>query len=455
MKRALAFVWWLAVSQAAQERATVFQSGPFEVYSVSSDRTAREVLNKLEQFRHAFGTLLGKPDAQSIWPIRIRVVRPARSLPASPELVFERDHWESTVSSAGSMSGPFLYQLGAIFLEATAGPMPEWVDRGLLALFSTLEVDGTRIILGAPPPEAQRDRDWARMHLLAVHPDYSGKLRVLLANLQRGADPEPSFWNAFEKSRSGMERQVDAYLAAGKFETVLVSGKPINPERDFQGKPAPLAKSEGKSAVDLLEAGDLAAAAKANPRWAEPVFRAALKETTIDKRLAGIRKAVALEPRNPRYREALAKAIEENKLAMEEQKRQRQLEAQRELDRLKDEALRRIRNAELRANEGKPRVDESKVVPWWDGPQPSARAEGVLQRVDCMSGMARLMLSVPGGKPISLLVRSPADVVIQGGGVASLSCGVQKPPRHVAIHYFPKPDARMGTAGEAAVIEFK
>lgn len=455
MRRAPALLLWLTISQASQERATVFQSGPFEVYSVSSDRTAREVLNKLEQFRYAFGTLLGKPEAQSIWPVRIRVVRQARSDAASSPLVFKRDHWESTVSSAGLMTDRFLYQLGSIFLEATAGPMPEWADRGLLTLLSTLEVDGTRIILGGPPPEAQRDRDWARMHMLAVQPEYSGKLRVLLANLQRGADPDPSFWNAFEKPRSEIERQVDAYLAAGQFETISVSGRPINPERDFQGKPAPLAGPETKSAVDLLEEGDLAAASKANPHWGEPVFRAALKEADAGKRLAGIRKAVELEPRNPRYREALAKAIEENKLAIEEQEQQQKLEAQHELERLKDEALRRIRNAELRANEGKPRVDESKVVPWWDGPQPSGQVDGILQRVDCMSGLARLTVSVQGGKPVSLAVRSPADVVIQGSSVTSLSCGVQKPPRRVTIQYFPKFDANLGTAGDVAVVEFK
>ncbi len=439
-----------ALVLAAQERATLFMSGPFEIYSTAGERPAREVLNKLEQFRHAFGTVLGKPDAVSVWPIRVRVVRPQRDARA-PELTFQRDHWAMTVSSAGAIRANVFRQLAQILLQANAAPLPEWVDRGLVDLFSTLEVSGTIVTLGAPPPE--RTRDWARMHLLAVHPDYSGKLRVLLANLQRGADLEPSFRNAFEKSQAEIEKQVDAYLAAGKFGTIPLSGKPLQPDRDFEARPAP-AKTP-PSAVDLLESGDLAGAARANPRWAEPLYRMALKETEPEKRLAGIKKAIALEPRNPRYREALVRAIEENRLAAEEAERRRKEEARLELERLRDEALRRVREAEMRANEGKPPIDESKVVPWWDGPQPSGRVEGALQRVDCTGGMLRLVIAPPGAKTVQLLIRNPSQVVIEGGGTSTLNCGPQKPPRTIAVDYFPKPDAKMGTAGDVAVVAFK
>jgi len=436
----------------AQDRGTLFLSGPFEVYAMAGERPAREVLNKLEQFRHAFGTLLGQPDAASIWPIRVWVVRPQRDAKAAA-LAFARDHWEMTVSSANSVDAGILKQLGRIFLEANAAPMPEWVDRGLLDLFSTLEVSGTRVTLGAPPPE--RSRDWARMHMLAVHPDYSGKLRVLLANLQRGADLEPSFRNAFEKSPAEVEKQLDGYLAAGVFGAIPLSGKPLQPDRDFEARPAPPPDKRPPSAADLLEAGDLAGAARANPRWAEPIYRLALKETDPEKRLAGIKKAIALEPRNPRYREALAQAVEQNRLALEEAERRRKEEARLELERLRDEALRRIREAELRANEGKPRVDESKVVPWWDGPQPTGHVEGMLQRVDCIGGMLRLVVAPPGAKPVQLMIRNPSQVVLEGGGTSTLACGPQKPPRRIAIQYFPQADAKLGTTGEVAVVEFK
>jgi hypothetical protein len=36
----------------------------------------------------------------------------------------------------------------------------------------------------------------------------------------------------------------------------------------------------------------------------------------------------------------------------------------------------------------------------------------------------------------------------------NLGCGVQK-PRHVTIEYFPKPNAKLATAGDVATIEFQ
>src|SRR2546422_5110993 len=39
---------------------------------------------------------------------------------------------------------------------------------------------------------SRRDKDWARMHLLAVDPQYYGKLPVLFYNLQKGAEDDRS-----------------------------------------------------------------------------------------------------------------------------------------------------------------------------------------------------------------------------------------------------------------------
>jgi hypothetical protein len=47
--------------------------------------------------------------------------------------------------------------------------MPADLERGLIALFSTLEVSGIRITMGKPVPPAERDKAWARIHMLAVN----------------------------------------------------------------------------------------------------------------------------------------------------------------------------------------------------------------------------------------------------------------------------------------------
>jgi hypothetical protein len=54
-----------------------------------------------------------------------------------------------------------------------------------------------------------------------------------------------------------------------------------------------------------------------------------------------------------------------------------------------------------------------------------------------------------------LLIRDPKTVALSGAKDATLACGPQRPPRHVTIEYFAKPDSKMGTAGEVATVEFR
>jgi hypothetical protein len=95
------------------------------------------------------------------------------------------------------------------------------------------------------------------------------------------------------------------------------------------------------------------------------------------------------------------------------------------------------------------------VVPWWDDKTPKQTLIGTLEKVDCLRNLARLVLRGSDGKPVQLLVSDPSKVVFSGaGGDLSLGCGVQKPARRLKIEYVPKVDAKLGTVGEAAFIEF-
>ena len=103
-------------------------------------------------------------------------------------------------------------RLTQLFLDANTARMPERLERGLVALFSTIQVNGIRITLGEPP--SHPDMDWARVHLLAVDPEYYGKLRVLTYNLRKGVDEDAAFRNAFGKSPEQIELEAQAHLAA-------------------------------------------------------------------------------------------------------------------------------------------------------------------------------------------------------------------------------------------------
>ena len=113
-----------------------------------------------------------------------------------------------------------------------------------------------------------------------------------------------------------------------------------------------------------------------------------------------------------------------------------------------------MRALEERVNRGAaPSKPDEKVVPWWDGPAPPAAPPARSSRW-IASAAPRAWSSTTGGKLIRLLVPDPAQIAILGGGEQALGCGPQK-PRRVTVEYFPKNDAKLGTAGEVATLQFQ
>jgi hypothetical protein len=70
-----------------------------------------------------------------------------------------------------------------------------------------------------------------------------------------------------------------------------------------------------------------------------------------------------------------------------------------------------------------------------------------------MGNQARLVIQVADGKTVQLLVADPSKINA-GGDEKALTCGPQKQPRQVVVHYSAKPDAKLNTAGVATAIEF-
>jgi hypothetical protein len=402
-----------------------------------------------------------------------------------------------------------------ILIEPSAGRLPAEFAFGLADFYSDFEVRGSTLIAGQPLPEAERNLSWARIHLLSTHPDYCGRLRVLLYNLGQGAEPEPAYANALRMRPAEIERQTAAHLAAGNFSTVELSGRPLDPQRDFtarfpslapeivladltldraayeailQRQPGSVEALEGLGLAALqekrpdearqrleaackagsanarawLEYGRLAAdrkalekAAQLNPAWAEPHFLLTQRETDFKSKIERLKTALSLEPRNAAYQQAL----EGQRAALVEfeaaERRRAEEEKRREIETLKAEALARIRAAEAQANrQDPPGIAERKVEEWWEGPSPEGKVRGRLRQIDCLGPALRLVIDADG-KPTRLLIRDPKKVVVLGGGTLELACGAQRVPRLVVIEYFVKPDARLATAGEVATIEYQ
>ncbi len=109
----------------------------------------------------------------------------------------------------------------------------------------------------------------------------------------------------------------------------------------------------------------------------------------------------------------------------------------RDIERVKQESLRRVREAEARARGKLEALPEgTKVEQWWDGEQPTETVSGDLVRVDCLGGgKARFALRDAAGKVAVYSVENPSKLVLSGAGAENytMGCGVQKPVRPVKL----------------------
>ena len=235
-------------------------------------------------------------------------------------------------------------------------------------------------------------------------------------------------------------------------------------------------------------------AIKANPKWAEPQFKIAALETDPARKLARLKMAASLAPRNAVYWQTLATAqaaanlfadaekswtaaeraaetpaerarIHQSKLSLEdaraafdvaEKRRAREEEAQ-DLQRVKDGAVAEIRAAERAANQrmGANAGNVQNAVPWYGDPT-GEQASGTLTRVDCLTGMMRLTIQTSTGVPVRLLIRDPRQLTVNSAvsAEAEFACGVQKPARRIQVQHNGKADAKLGTVGDILVVKF-
>src|SRR5260370_23039023 len=287
---------------AAEDRWIWLHSDGFEMFTDAGARAGRAELVQLEQFRYALGKILGKAELTITPPAQVMLFKTSKeagSYAVGGPIQMGRDH-VSLVLAVDAIPEDFQQRLAKLLIESNTDRMPADLERGLVALFSNLEVSGIRITLGKPVPAAQRDKDWARMQLLAVDPQYYGKLPGLFYNLQKGAEDDPAYRNAFGKSKAEIEAEVDKYLAAGNFPTSSPSSRAMSADRDFPVKPLEPHDVPQKLAAILKELELLAEyptllpkgtvealerAIEVEPKQAEPRLLPAQKEPDAQKRI--------------------------------------------------------------------------------------------------------------------------------------------------------------------------
>jgi hypothetical protein len=255
----------LAHPASAADHWTELNIGPFFVDSDGDIPAARDTLTQLEQLRWVMGGLLESKDLHSVWPIRVVLSKAAKANPTTSGTEFVSQNGSYQLLTLAGTHLP-LGQVASIFLESNTARMPPEVESGLQQLFDTLEAHGSRVSWGANPTHP--DLAWARMHLFATKFEYSAHFHIFLNALRSGSTVRAAERNSFAASPEVLEKEVADHLAKADWQAVSISGRPLDPKRDF-----------GEHSIDAAIAEVYVANTQltANPKMAEAAYKSAIE----------------------------------------------------------------------------------------------------------------------------------------------------------------------------------
>ncbi|MFL6351009.1 MAG: hypothetical protein ACJ74Z_04045 [Bryobacteraceae bacterium] len=280
----------LAPPAWSKERWTEFNIGPFYVDTPGDAGAGRDTLTQLEQLRWVLGGLLESKDLPSVWPIRVMLTRNEKTNPNQSQDQFVSQNGQYVFLSP-SATHLLLEEVAGILLDANTPRLPPEVESGLRQLFSTLEARGSRVTWGGPP--AHPDLNWARMQLFATKFEYGSSFHVFMNALRGGSTLRMAERNAFGKDSQTLEQETNANLAAHNWQPVAVSGRPLDPKRDF-----------GEHSLDAAVAAVYLAdiQVSSDPKPAESAYKSAIEAGGVAAALGyeGLAKTAKLENEDPR-----------------------------------------------------------------------------------------------------------------------------------------------------------
>ena len=227
--------WWLlrflvcsslfSCGMRAADKWTELNIGPYYVDTDTDIASARFDLTQLEQVRWVMSGLLEIKDLNTTWPVRVLVTNSSK-----PSTHFRLHNGFYILVIAPNSRLP-LGEVARLFLEAHTPILPADVENGVAELFDTLQANGSRVTWGGTPPHASLA--FARLQLFATKFEYSASFHIFMNSLRSGSTLRAAERNAFNKDPEALEQEASARLAANSWQAVSVSGRPLDPRRDF------------------------------------------------------------------------------------------------------------------------------------------------------------------------------------------------------------------------------
>ena len=250
----------------AAEQWLKLQSSHFELYTTAGEKKGREAVLYFEQVRDFFQHTRGEFKNMPGTPVRIIAFRsdkefePYRFNAASS--AFYLEGYDRDYIVMRSISPEYypvaVHEFTHLLTKHTGVEMPIWFNEGLAELYSTLKPTGKRVMVGEVIPgrfyylqqhkwlslEAltsadhnspyynERDRagifyseSWALMHMLNLSSEYRPQFSRFLNLLASGATATSAFWQAYAKTMTQVQKDLEAYLRGTHFNAAVFDVK--------------------------------------------------------------------------------------------------------------------------------------------------------------------------------------------------------------------------------------
>jgi tetratricopeptide (TPR) repeat protein len=243
----------------------------FRTFSCGKTQEVMNLVGRLEQFRYFYSTLAGTqamvyqpvwvyafPDDASFTPFK----------PRKDGRILSVGGYFNQFSDANVIALPLgrgddhkletiYHEYNHYLLRQNARFWPVWLEEGMADVYSTFEVTAGQVVIGKTPSQrveilseqkmlplaqflkvdrqsshyTQREhqglfysQSWLLVHYLALgdNAQHRARFGLYTQQLRAGKDSVEAFTNVFSCTLAGMERQLEGYLARGKFEPTRI-----------------------------------------------------------------------------------------------------------------------------------------------------------------------------------------------------------------------------------------
>src|SRR5271165_2051294 len=168
------------------------QSTNFELFTTAGERAGRDLVRHFEQVRAFFLQVFGAKSTNGK-PVRIiafhseKEFQPYRPNEAATAFFHDGGEHDYIVmqGAASEHYGVATHEYTHLLVGQAAGVIPVWLNEGLAELYSTLEQEGPKIVVGKAPPgrlQALRENRWVDLNVLLAtgrdSPLYNEKSRA-------------------------------------------------------------------------------------------------------------------------------------------------------------------------------------------------------------------------------------------------------------------------------------